>query len=602
MENYFRIRFHLKFSLLVLLLALIVPFSFVKAEEGDTKTLNVKYQTHIENVGWQYLIYDGQMSGTSGKSLRLEGIKISLESSYPNVKVMYQTNIQNIGWQDWVEDGQMSGTSGKSLRLEAIRIKMQGAPVGYHIQYQVHVQNVGWQDWIEDGDVAGTVGQSLRLEGIRIRVVREGSVAKGGQGIKYETHVENDGWQNSVFDSQLSGTQGRSLRLEGIKISLQNPPEGMKIKYQTHVQNVGWQPFSTNGELSGTSGMSYRLEGIKIVLENAPKDYHILYQVHVQNIGWQEWKKDGEMAGTEGKALRLEAIRIKLVKSMPGEPLMDIEAPKLNESLQNNIEIKGWSLNASKVKAVNVYLNSKALGKADINIDRLDVKEQYNLYPSSEKSGFKYKLDLTNLPNGFYEVTIESVGENNTSISKKLYFKKMGQDILLTTNKLPIIAIDIGHNVANNDGAVGIRKEDDLTKEVGTKVINKLREQGYIVVETLPKTAESQKDSLQKRVDTANNAKADLFVSIHFNAGGGQGSEVYIISNEALARAQKVLDNIVALGYANRGVKTADYYVIKNTNMPSMLIECAFVDSQVDMQRYDAEKLANSIVNGILLK
>jgi N-acetylmuramoyl-L-alanine amidase len=580
---------------------LFIPMT-IQATEGDTNILNVKYQTHIENVGWQGFMYDGQMSGTSGRSLRLEGINISLESSYPNVKVLYQTHIQNIGWQDWVQNGQLSGTSGKSLRLEGIRIKLQGAPVGYHIQYQVHVQNLGWQDWVEDGEMAGTLGLSYRLEGIRIRVVKEGSVVKGGQGLKYETHVENDGWQSSVYDTQLSGTQGIALRLEGIKISLQNQPEGMKIKYQTHVQNEGWQPWVYDGGMSGTSGKSYRLEGIKIILEKAPKDYHILYQVHVQNIGWQEWKSDGAMAGTEGQSLRLEAIRIKLVRAIPGQPIIQLETPKLDESLQKNIAIKGWSVNASGVKEVNVFLNKNYLSKAEINLNRPDVKQEYNIYFGSEKSGFSYTLDATNIPNGLHEVTIETVGANDTRLSKSFYFKKMGQAISVTSNKLPIIAIDIGHNVSYNGGAVGIRIEDELTKEVGTKVIKKLREQGYVVIETLPQTASSQLDSLQQRVEKANNANADLFASIHFNAGGGQGSEVYIVANEDLSRAQKVLENIVSLGYANRGVKTADYYVIKNTKMPAMLIECAFVDSQADMQRYNAENIATSIVNGLLLK
>ena len=64
------------------------------------------------------------MSGTSGKSLRLEAIKIKLDN-LKDVSIKYKTHVQNIGWQDWESDGQMSGTSGMSYRLEGIRIKLE---------------------------------------------------------------------------------------------------------------------------------------------------------------------------------------------------------------------------------------------------------------------------------------------------------------------------------------------------------------------------------------------------------------------------------------------------------------------------------------------
>ena len=68
----------------------------------------------------------------------------------------------------------MSGTKGKSLRLEGIRIKLTGEIANrYSIEYRTHVQNKGWQDWERDGGMSGTTGQSLRLEGIRIRLVKK---------------------------------------------------------------------------------------------------------------------------------------------------------------------------------------------------------------------------------------------------------------------------------------------------------------------------------------------------------------------------------------------------------------------------------------------
>lgn len=141
---------------------------------------NVTYRTHVQNVGWQGYSYGGGMSGTSGKGLRLEGIKININESGYAVGVKYSTHVQNIGWQDFVKDGAMSGTEGKSLRLEAIKINLTGADADkYDIYYQVHAQNFGWLDWAKDGESAGTEGFGYRLEAIKIVVAPKGSAAPG---------------------------------------------------------------------------------------------------------------------------------------------------------------------------------------------------------------------------------------------------------------------------------------------------------------------------------------------------------------------------------------------------------------------------------------
>ncbi|MEL7659426.1 leucine-rich repeat protein [Acetobacterium wieringae] len=142
--------------------------------------LNCSYRTHVQNVGWQGWVSDGEMSGTSGQSLRLEGIEIKQNDETVDVGIEYRTHVQNVGWQDWVSDGEMSGTSGRSLRLEGIGIRLTGADAeDYDVYYQVHAQNVGWLDWAKNGESAGTSGLSYRLEGIRIVIIDKGAAAPG---------------------------------------------------------------------------------------------------------------------------------------------------------------------------------------------------------------------------------------------------------------------------------------------------------------------------------------------------------------------------------------------------------------------------------------
>ncbi|GCD11842.1 N-acetylmuramoyl-L-alanine amidase [Clostridium tagluense] len=161
--------------------------------------------------------------------------------------------------------------------------------------------------------------------------------------------------------------------------------------------------------------------------------------------------------------------------------------------------------------------------------------------------------------------------------------------------------IDIGHNCPPVDtGAVGIRKEDELNKQVGDRVIEKLKALKYEVVDCTPSFASNLGNSLYKRVNKANEEKVDVYVSIHFNSGGGRGTEVFAISKEGKDIAKRVVDAIATLDYVNRGVKDGSWlYVLKNTKMPAILVEGGFVDSKEDMQRFNAEKTANAIVKGL---
>ena len=171
-----------------------------------------------------------------------------------------------------------------------------------------------------------------------------------------------------------------------------------------------------------------------------------------------------------------------------------------------------------------------------------------------------------------------------------------------------ILAIDIGHNVPYDTGAVGIRREDDLNRLVGNSLISKLRERGIKVVNCTPNTAKSLNDSLYQRVITANNSGAILFVSIHHNAcPGGYGAEVLCIKNNyqgglSTKVGEAILNELSSIGLRNRGVKDRrDLYAINNTSMPALIVECAFVDSSSDMKNYNPEKTAAAIYKGICI-
>ncbi|MGE9975276.1 N-acetylmuramoyl-L-alanine amidase [Coprococcus catus] len=152
-----------------------IPTKRIKQVPGNAKNNNqLWYRAHCQNLGWLDPVHDGQISGTTGFSTRLEALLIDLREirkKYPDAKLSGDFHVQNIGTVhlDNIEPDTLIGTIGKSLRLEAFRLHLTGVP-GKTLYYEAHLQGIGWQGKKSDGEVAGTTGKSLRIEAVKIWV------------------------------------------------------------------------------------------------------------------------------------------------------------------------------------------------------------------------------------------------------------------------------------------------------------------------------------------------------------------------------------------------------------------------------------------------
>lgn len=165
-----------------------------------------------------------------------------------------------------------------------------------------------------------------------------------------------------------------------------------------------------------------------------------------------------------------------------------------------------------------------------------------------------------------------------------------------------LIYIDAGHG-GSDPGAVGYIVEKDVALSIARYCDEYLRSKG---IATLMARNTDVYKSLNDRVNEANRAKATYYVSIHLNAGRGDGVETYhsIYRGVGEDLAENILNEIVKLGQNSRGVKTrrssdgSDYYaVIRGTNMPATIVEVAFVDHPQDYKIVDttAEQKAMGI-------
>ena len=178
------------------------------------------------------------------------------------------------------------------------------------------------------------------------------------------------------------------------------------------------------------------------------------------------------------------------------------------------------------------------------------------------------------------------------------------------------IVIDPGHG-APDTGAIGPAgtKEKDNNLAISFMLATALKTGGANVIMTRlvdnsPASINfNELSDLQFRSTLANNAKADIFVSLHndsFDNSAVSGTSTYYSADNPKAALSKQLaenvqaELIKALGTSDRGVKEAGFYVIKNTTMPAILVETAFISNAAEEQKLSSNTFRQSAANAIM--
>lgn len=168
------------------------------------------------------------------------------------------------------------------------------------------------------------------------------------------------------------------------------------------------------------------------------------------------------------------------------------------------------------------------------------------------------------------------------------------------------VYIDAGHGGAD-PGALGNGlRETDLNLKIAKKIKNKLEKKNIDIKMTREK---EETISLYERAEMANKYGADVFVSIHqnsFTANSAYGIETYYHRDKNIYKnyAEGIQNSIIknTSGF-NRGTKTANFVVLRETNMPSALVECGFITNVNEAKKLNTdayqEKIASAVADSI---
>lgn len=291
-------------------------------------------------------------------------------------------------------------------------------------------------------------------------------------------------------------------------------------------------------------------------------------------------------------SVNVEKISHNLMTSEQGDTYLHIE-------INTNREVKNFSIQENPNNKYQLIFNIEDAQISNISRqEKLDGNIAKKVFLQEKKDTVQGKIYLQEEVNNNYK--IYSLGKKGIAIDifNSVVNTLVASDVALSNVKNKIITIDPGHG-GSDSGAVGPNgyTEKEGAFAISQKVVSILNQSGAKVVMTRDSDVDvygpnaSARNELQARVDVGNNANSDIFVSIHCNAfvnpaANGTQTFYYGSSYQGQRLAQSIQEKMIeANGLRDRGISTCNFYVVKHSYMPAVLIETAFITN------YDEEAL-----------
>jgi N-acetylmuramoyl-L-alanine amidase len=287
--------------------------------------------------------------------------------------------------------------------------------------------------------------------------------------------------------------------------------------------------------------------------------------------------------------------------------------------------LKKVSIGISENKGfLNITTGSKKVLKPDIfslcNPDRvvIDIPETTLISDNYSIDIFPPITDVKISQFSIYPPSVRIVINSSTPLAWNLEEMAIPGVVSLSfpiSASKPIIIIDPGHG-GKDPGAIGPSglKEKDVTLDIALYMKGLFESRGYQVSLTratdndVASNAKNAREELEARVVFINNNERAILVSIHCNSANSPipgGIEVFYWRDEDKSFAESVCSSLSeATGRYNRGVKKGEFFILKNTNIPAILVEALFISNPTEekflMDPLFRRKIAGGIVTGII--
>ena len=370
--------------------------------------------------------------------------------------------------------------------------------------------------------------------------------------------------------------------------------------------------------------------------------------VNISGISEGNRKLTVKITANDGSVQNIE----KTIKIEKAQSRSYLDAPNDNEVVKSKtLNVRGWALAGSGVKEVRVYVDGKDLGTVAYGAKRADVNKAYPGYSSGDNAGFEGNVNISGISEGNRKLTVKITANDGSVQNIERNFNIQND---FNYKKAKLVIVDPGHENDGGDPGTsathnGIRYiESNLNLQIAVKLKAELESRGMEVYMTRYEgsglISQDSTESLKKRVALANEKNADFFVSIHHNSftnTSANGFEVYystgtpanltsiarsaitedgrdltlersLYSTRSVTEKVKVSKAVATeitneasskLNMYNRGAKDSNFYVCKNTNMPSILVENGFLTNPTEAVKASSsshqQKLAQIIADKV---
>ncbi len=450
----------------------ITPFNFrnVQAEEGRrvdySVTSNTSPMLYIDNPTYNSTISNKSSFVVRGWALNKSGIKevkIYLNNIYiGNATVgMSRTDVRN-AYPEYIDSdksGYEYNINTTSMSAGTQNIKVQAIGNDGTIQESTSIVNLdkpAAYTWIDEPTLNAKIKGNIKVRGWAVNAsgikevkvyanniyIANATIGMSRPDVRnaYPEYINSDksGYEYDINTTSIpAGTQNIKVQAIGNDGTIQESTSIVNLEklaaYTWLDEPIINSPINGNIKVRGWAVNASGVKEVKIYVNKtyigsanigiSRSDVGKVYPEYINssNSGY-EYTVDVSNIAPGIKELSIQSIgndgssqtytsNVNIIKPTPKTY---IDEPTINSSVNNDLKIRGWAVNASTIKEIKLYLDNNYVGSTGVGLPRLDVGKAYPEYRNAGISGYEYTIDTSSLNQGIKTIKVQAIGYDGT--------------------------------------------------------------------------------------------------------------------------------------------------------------------------------------------